>query len=129
MSAVFLGLMGGATLGICVAPLWMMLQLPMRTVDICGAGGMRMCAAALAMGAALGSLMHVSGFLPGAVGVLCMGLGGMFVGMLASALEEAVEVVPVLFDRLSITADMRFAAAAMAIGKTAGAVIAGLLGA
>ena len=57
-----------------------------------------------------------------------MGLGGVFVGMLASALVEAVEVVPVLFQRLSITCDMRLAAAALALGKAAGAVIAGLMG-
>ena len=127
MMAVLLGLLGGATLGICVSPLWMMLQLPMRAVDVCDAGGMRMCAWALAIGAMLGSL-NVSGFLPQAAGISAMLFGGLFVGMLASALEEAVEVIPALFDRLSITADMRFAAAAIAIGKAAGAVAAGLMG-
>ena len=127
MMAVLLGLLGGVTLGICVSPLWMMLQLPMRAVDVCDAGGMRMCAWALAIGAMLGSL-NVSGFLPQAAGISAMFFGGLFVGMLASALEEAVEVIPALFDRLSITADMRFAAAAIAIGKAAGAVAAGLMG-
>ena len=127
MTAVCLGLLGGATLGICAAPLWMMLQLPMRTVDVCGAGNMRMAAAALTIGATLGSL-NAAGCFPLAAGALVMAMGGVFVGMLASALEEAVEVIPALFDRLSVTADMRFAAAAMAIGKTAGAVIAGLMG-
>ena len=128
IAAVLIGLLGGGTLGLCVAPLWMMLELPMRVVDVCDAGSMRMSAAALALGATAGSL-GASGCLPLAAGTMAMAIGGIFVGMLASALVEVLEVIPGLFDRLSITADMRFAAAAMAIGKTAGAVIAGLMGA
>lgn len=128
IAAVLIGLLGGGTLGLCVAPLWMMLQLPMRVVDVCDAGSMRMSAAALALGATAGALGG-SCCLPLAAGTMVMALGGIFVGMLASALVEVLEVIPGLFDRLSITADMRFVAAAMAIGKTAGAVIAGLMGA
>ena len=45
----------------------------------------------------------------------------------ALALAEAVEVIPVFFDRLSITADMRYAAAALALGKTAGVIVYGLM--
>ena len=127
--SVVIGLMGGATLGLCVAPLWMMLQIPMRISDIFeGSTDMRLYALALVIGSTFGTL-RFSGFLPDAFAVTVMALGGMFVGMLASALTEALEVIPSLFDRLSITADMRYAAAAMAIGKTAGAIIAGLMGA
>ncbi len=127
MMAVLLGLMGGVTVGICAAPLWMMLQLPMRLTDIFNIkANMRLCAAALALGATLGTL-HFSGFLPDLAGMAAMALGGLFVGMLASALAEAVEVVPVFFDRLSISADMRWAAAAMAVGKTAGVILFGLM--
>ncbi len=125
---VLIGLLGGGTMGLCVAPLWMMLQLPMRIPDIFRASGnMRIYAVALTLGATIGTF-HSSLFLPEVLGVSALALGGMFVGMLAAALTEALEVVPVLFDRLSVTADMRYAAAAMAIGKTAGAVLAGLLG-
>ncbi|MBQ6961386.1 MAG: stage V sporulation protein AB [Clostridia bacterium] len=127
MTAVLLGLMGGLTVGVCAAPLWMMLQLPMRLTDILGIkANMRLCAAALAVGSALGTL-HAAGFLPAFAGMSAMGLGGMFVGMLGSALAEAVEVIPVFFDRLSITADMRYAAAALALGKTAGVIVYGLM--
>lgn len=119
--------MGGLTVGVCAAPLWMMLQLPMRLTDIMNVkADMRLCAAALAAGAALGAV-RASGFLPDALGIGAMALGGLFVGMLASALAEAVEVVPVFFDRLSISADMRYAAAALAVGKTAGVILAGIL--
>ena len=124
---VFLGAMGGVTVGVCAAPLWMMLQLPMRLTDIFDVkADMRMCGYALAIGATIGTL-HIAGFLPLVFGILVMALGGFFVGMLASALAEAVEVVPVFFDRLSVTADMRFAAAAMAIGKTFGVILFSLM--
>ncbi len=127
MTAVLLGLMGGVTVGVCAAPLWMMLQLPMRLTDILNIkANMRLCALALALGATLGTI-RASGFLPEFLGVASMALSGLFVGMLASALAEAVEVVPVFFDRLSITADMRYAAAAMAIGKTAGVILFGIM--
>ena len=47
MTAVLLGLMGGLTVGVCSAPLWMMLQLPMRLTDIFGIrANMRLCASA-----------------------------------------------------------------------------------
>ena len=124
---VFLGLIAGVTVGVCAAPLWMMLQLPMRLTDIFDVkADMRVCGYALAIGATLGTI-RAAGFLPLAFGVLAMALGGLFVGMLASALAEAVEVVPVFFDRLSVTVDMRFAAAAMAVGKTLGVILAGMM--
>ena len=127
MTAVLLGLMGGLTVGVCAAPLWMMLQLPMRLTDILGIkANMRLCAAALAVGSALGTV-HAAGFFPDFLGMAVMVFGGMFVGMLGSALAEAVEVVPVFFDRLSITADMRYAAAALALGKTAGVIMYGMM--
>ena len=127
MIAVLMGLIGGLTVGVCAAPLWMMLQLPMRLTDIFGVkANMRLCAAALAIGSALGTV-HAAGFLPDFFGMAALALGGFFVGMLGSALAEAVEVVPVFYDRLSITADMRYAAAALALGKTAGVILYGLM--
>ena len=127
MMAVMLGLLGGLTVGVCAAPLWMMLQLPMRLTDILNIkANMRLCALALALGAALGAV-RLSGFLPECLGMGAMALGGIFVGMLAAGLAEAVEVVPVFFDRLSINADLRFAAAALAIGKTAGVILFGIM--
>ena len=122
-----IGIFGGVTLGLCVAPLWMMLQLPQRIADIFNAGNMRLMASALVTGATLGAL-NASGFLPDIFGIAVMAIGGLFVGMISSALVEAVEVIPVLYDRLSISSDMRFAALALAIGKAGGAIIAALMG-
>lgn len=119
------GLFCGSVLGLCVGPLWMMLQLPMRTCDIFHAGNMHLCAWALALGASAGALSPV-GFLPEYVGVIFILAGGIFTGMIASALVEAVEVVPVLYDRLSISVNMQYAALALALGKGAGALFAGI---
>ena len=127
-AAVLLGLMGGATLGLCIAPVWLMLQLPIRAADALGASQrMRLYALALTLGSTFGALCP-AGVLPDAAGAIALLLCGMFVGMLAAGLTEALEVVPALFDRLSITADMRVAAAALVLGKTAGALFAGLTG-
>ena len=63
-----------------------------------------------------------------AFGVLSIFAGGVFVGMLASALAEVLNVVPALFDRLSITTDMRVAGWALTLGKMLGAALIKTLG-
>ena len=127
MIAIVLELFFGVTLGLVVAPLWTALQIPMRVSDALNAGSMRLCAVALALAAMLGALSPRLG-LPETVAVIAMLAGGAFVGMVSAALVEAVEVVPTLYDRLSVTADMRWVAAALMIGKTGGALYASLRG-
>ena len=128
MIAALQGVFSGLVLGLCVAPLWMVLKLPMRISDILDAGSMTFCAIALTSGAMLGCLTGVLSLplspVPGIAGLL---LGGVFTGMLASALTEVLNVIPVLFDRLSITSDMRLAAWVLCLGKMIGALIAGLM--
>ena len=118
-----IGLFFGVLLGLSVAPLWMMLQIPMRTCEAAEAGNMRLCAWALALGSTLAAL-NISGILPDFFGYSALLSGGVFTGMIAAALVEAVEVVPVLFDRLSISVNLHFAAFAIAVGKGIGALIA-----
>lgn len=123
MTETGIGLFFGVLLGLSVAPLWMMLQIPMRTCEMAQAGNMRLCAWALAAGSSLAAL-GLNGIFPDFFGYLALLAGGVFTGMIAAALVEAVEVVPVLFDRLSISVDLRFAALAIAIGKGLGALLA-----
>lgn len=118
-----IGLFFGVLLGLSVAPLWMMLQIPMRICDMANTGNMRLCAWALALGSSFAGL-GISGFLPDLSGYVSLLIGGLFTGMIAAALVEAVEVVPVLYDRLSISVNMRYAALAIALGKGVGALIA-----
>ena len=65
--------------------------------------------------------------LPEVFGVLGLLLGGMFVGMLAAALEEILEVAPVLMRRFrlgDVSTGVRFV---MMLGKGLGAVLAALV--
>ena len=114
----------GIVAGVCAAPIWVMLALPMRITDILQGGSMKMCALALTAGAAAAGMTPV--VLPGGWGLALVGLlfAGVFVGMLASALTEALEVIPVLYERLHIASDLRWAALALMLGKGIGALIA-----
>ena len=63
---------------------------------------------------------------PEILGALGLLLGGMFVGMLAAALEEILEVAPVLMRRFrlgDVSTGVRFV---MMLGKGLGAVLASL---
>ena len=129
MIGLLQGLLSGAVLGLCVAPLWTALKLPMRVCDLLDAGTPRMCALALTLGAMLGTLsLYLTLPLGDLFGIAAIFAGGVFVGMLASALAEVLNVVPALFDRLSITADMRVAGWALTLGKMLGAALIKTLG-
>lgn len=124
MTIAAAGLFFGFTVGLCAAPVWAMLMLPMRMTDVWDAGSMRLCALALTLGAAFAAMEPFSchlGWVCGAAGMLG---GGIFVGMLASALTEALDVVPVLHHRLRLPGSMKHAAVALMLGKGAGALLA-----
>ena len=59
--------------------------------------------------------------------LICAALSDAPSRIILSALTEVLNVIPVLFDRLSITSDMRLAAWALCLGKMLGALIAGLM--
>lgn len=118
-----IGMFYGAVMGLCVSPIWMMLQLPMRTCEITGGGNMKLCAWALTCGATLAAILP-RGILPPIMGMIAMGFAGVFTGMISAALVEALEVIPALFDRLSISPNLRFAGIALALGKGIGAFLA-----
>lgn len=58
------------------------------------------------------------GLLSAAAGVLC----GLFVGMLAAALTEVVNVLPILAKRLKLSARLPALVMAMVLGKLAGSL-------
>lgn len=128
MTEAAIGLFFGLVTGACAAPVWVMLSLPMRVSDVLRAGSMAMCALALTLGAAVSGIglqytLHLG------MGFAWLGLllGGVFVGMLASALTEALEVIPVIYDRLRIASDLRYAAVALMLGKGVGAFLSAWL--
>ncbi len=129
-AGALLALIAGMGVGLASCAFWLALKLPMRVMDICDAGGTRLCGWAIALGAGGGALMEGMGWTL-AQGAWLLGafmlLAGAFVGMVASALTETLDVLPQLFDRIGLGEDLRILAWALALGKVAGAVLAALL--
>lgn len=124
------GLLAGAVLSVVVSCVWTVLHLPARLQDRLRAGSPRLYAFALLagmLGAAAALTPGLSLLLPpwaGSLGMLC---AGIFVGMLASALEKILEVAPVLMRRFrlgDVSAGVRWV---MLIGKGIGAALGCML--
>ena len=64
--------------------------------------------------------------LPGVFGVVAMVVGGMFVGMVASALGEILEVAPVLMRRFRLGDVSGAVRVTILLAKTLGAIIASI---
>ena len=142
------GMLAGATAAIVASCIWGVLLIPARIQDRLQAASPRILTWAMCigmMGIALHDMLSFSLPLPQAFGVLGIFAGGMFVGMLddsmtagesrqgvvclgaISALEEILEVAPVLMRRFrlgDVSAGVRFV---MMVGKGLGAVLAALV--
>lgn len=125
-----LSLVAGAVMSVTVSCVWTVLHLPARLQDVFQAGSPRMFAWAMLSGLALASVAMTPGIgapLPTWVGSVGMLLSGIFVGMLASALEKILEVAPVLLRRFRIGDVSLGIRWVMLIGKTLGAVLGCML--
>ncbi len=129
-----IALISGGAVGLCLASFLTVLKLPQRARDLLDAGGMRSLGWALTLGAMLAGLalalpasLPMAGVWQNIPGVLATLIGGVFVGAVASALTEVLDVVPIMLDRLDITHDMRMPALALMLGKTLGALMAGVM--
>lgn len=129
MLAILIGLMSGAAMSVAVSCVWCVLLIPARIQDRLQGASPCLLTWAICAGLIFSTVNNALGFtlpLPlwcGSAGLL---LGGMFVGMLASALGEILEVVPVLMRRFrlgDVSAGMRFT---MLLGKGLGAILAAL---
>lgn len=128
--AALLSLVAGAVMSVTVSCVWTVLHLPARLQDVFQAGSPRMFAWAMLSGMALASVAMTPGIgasLPTWVGGAGMLLSGIFVGMLASALEKILEVAPVLLRRFRIGDVSLGIRWVMLIGKTLGAVLGCML--
>ena len=104
----------GAGTAVSASCVWGVLLIPARVQDRLQAGSPRLLTWAMCLGLVF----------CGAAGLF---LGGMFVGMLAAALEEILEVAPVLMRRFrlgDVSTGVRFV---MLFGKAAGAILAALV--
>lgn len=125
-AGVLIGLLTGATMSVAVSCVWIVMHLPARVQDRFQAGSPRLFGWALELGL-LAAALAVGGLtlpLPEVCVVPVFLAGGMFVGMLASALGEILEVAPVLMRRFrlgDVSAGMR---TVLMLGKGLGAVLA-----
>lgn len=124
------GLLGGAATAVAASCVWGVLLIPARLQDRLQAASPRLLTWAICLGLMLSAGHDMLGLtlrLPDAFGAFGLMLGGMFVGMLSAALEEILEVAPVLMRRFrlgNISTGIRFV---MMLGKGAGAVLAALV--
>ena len=129
-AGALLALIAGAAVGSASCALLLALKLPMRVMDILAAGSTRQCGWAVALGMTGGALMECMGWSIGQGQWLLipfMLLAGGFVGMVASALTETLDVLPQCLDRVGLGSNLRTLAWALALGKAAGALLALIL--
>ena len=123
------GLLGGAATAVAASCVWGVLLIPARLQDRLQAASPRLLTWAICLGLMFTTLNNALGLslpLPWWCGCIGLLLGGMFVGMLASALGEILEVAPVLMRRFrlgNVSTGVRFT---MMLGKGLGAILAAL---
>ena len=128
--AVLLGLLTGSAMSVALSCVWGVLLIPARVQDVLRAGTPRLLTWAVCLGLALSTLHDMLGAalpLPLIFGSAARLLSGMFVGMLSAALEEILEVAPVIMRRFrlgDVSTGVRFV---MMLGKGLGATLAALV--
>lgn len=127
---ILIGLTTGATMAVAVSSVWCVLLIPARIQDRFQAASPRSLAWTLCLGLWLSALNNGLGFhftLPAWLGGLALVPCGMFVGMLATALGEILEVAPVMMRRFrlgDVSPSMRWV---LMLGKGLGAILASLV--
>lgn len=128
--SLLIGLCTGATMAVSVSSVWLVLMIPARIQDRLRAASSRLMTLALWLGLTLCAANNALDFslrLPRILGSGALLLGGMFVGMLASALGEILEAAPVLMRRFrlgDVSLGFRWV---LLLGKMLGAVVASLV--
>nr|MBR4281936.1 stage V sporulation protein AB [Clostridia bacterium] len=127
---ILIALLSGAAAAIAASCVWGVLLIPARIQDRLQACSPRSLTWAICLGLLLSAchdMLNFSLHLPEFFGAFGLLLGGMFVGMLAAALEEILEVAPVFMRRFrlgDVSAGVRFV---MMLGKGLGAILAALV--
>jgi len=128
--AILTGLLAGAASAVAASCVWGVLLIPARIQDRLQAASPHSLTWAICLGLVLSAAHDMLGFslrLPAVFGAAALLFGGMFVGMLSAALEEILEVAPVLMRRFrlgDVSTGVRFV---MLLGKAAGAILAALV--
>ena len=130
MLTIIAGVLAGASTAVAASCVWGVLLIPARVQDRLQAASPKLLTWAMCLGMILVTLHDMLGFtlpLPAFFGAAGLLLGGMFVGMLSAALEEILEVAPVIMRRFrlgDVSTGVRFV---MMLGKGLGATLAALV--
>ena len=130
MLTIIAGVLAGASTAVAASCVWGVLLIPARVQDRLQAASPKLLTWAMCLGMILVTLHDMLGFalpLPAFFGAAGLLLGGMFVGMLSAALEEGLEVAPVVMRRFrlgDVSTGVRFV---MMISKGLGAILAALV--
>lgn len=121
------GLAEGLVVGTALVAFLILLDIVPRLAQLTGLWGQhRYFQHSIVLGTVAGTLPGVVGFTvslpPLLVGITGMFLG-IFVGMVAAALTEVLNVLPVLSRRLGMTREISFLLAAIILGKIAGSLV------
>lgn len=128
--ALMIGLVTGATMAVATSSVWVVLMLPARLQDQLRVTATHAMTVAMCLGLILCAAGNGTAFslhLPVSFGSMALLIGGMFVGMLASALGEILEAVPVLMRRFRLGDVSLGARWTLLFGKALGAIIATLV--
>lgn len=127
---ILAGVLAGAATAVAASCVWGVLLIPARVQDRLQAASPGLLTWAICIGLVFTALHDMLGFtlsLPQSFGAIGLLFGGMFVGMLSAALEEILEVAPVLMRRFrlgDVSTGVRFV---MMLGKGLGAILAALV--
>ena len=127
---VITSLLVGASTAVAASCVWIVLLIPARVQDRLQAASPRILTWAICLGLIFSTCHDMLGFslhLPTLFGAAGLLLGGMFVGMLSAALEEILEVAPVLMRRFRLGDVSTGVRIVMCIGKGLGAILAALV--
>ena len=130
LTGILIGFITGATMAVATSSAWVVLMIPARIQDRLRVSSSQSLTLAMWLGLTLCALGNSAGFslrLPVFFGCASLLLGGMFVGMIASALGEILEAAPVLMRRFRLGNASPAIRQTLLIGKALGAVIATLL--
>ncbi|MDD2647987.1 MAG: stage V sporulation protein AB [Eubacteriales bacterium] len=128
MLSIIIGLLSGVTIGVGIASIFMTMSIPMRLCEVFHLGAIKTTAWVLFIGIFASAVTTIEGMpkLPlGAIaGSAAMLFGGAFVGILASALSEMLDVVPPVLARIGVVRHSRIIITVLALGKSIGAFVA-----
>ncbi len=124
---IFLGLAGGIAVGGGLVALLIVFDLVPRLAQLARAYHLSICFETAIISGALywtfADIMDWQWRIPAAIGISTVGLfQGVFVGMLAAALTEVMNVIPILAKRMKLSQYIMSFVMAMVLGKIIGSL-------